>query len=639
MNGANAKTTTTRRDWRDSLAWRIVWPTLLAALFVLLTGVVDGGVGVAPAQAFAQPLYLLANALPGLLLALLLLILTRRAMLSFGCAFALQTILYAVNKLKIANLNMPLMPQDFGMIGQLRKGGLHLLGGYLPSSPWPYLGIFAGIAVIVAIWKCEPTLFRRRTRGKRIAAGIAVVAVLGTLLAGVPGWSHVYNGKHLWMEPWSASGTAEHSGLVSSLVMFHLDQARQQHKKPDAQSAKQLIAQNDSELRSRMQAVPSNQGMTPDIVVIQSESFFDPRIVKGYEQSDLTPNLHRLAAEGESGPLHVPTFGGGTIRTEFEVLTGLSLRYFGSMQFPYLQLSHKVVPGLVRTLRAHGYETVAIHGNDPSFWNRDSAFKSLGFDRFVSQSAFPKPPALDGKYMSDRAMTDQIMAQLKDAGPPQFLFAISIEAHGPYDDSPGIDTTERDAIPVPAGVEGQAKLETQNYLYHIRHADEELGRLATLLAARERPTLLLFYGDHLPGLTGLYNKAGFVDNGDMLSQAGVWLLVDPRNPGQEKREQLASWMLPGKLLEHAGIRDDPYFALTQVLAPQLAALTQAPNAPQRAEDANERNIDHGMANVALLRMKGKLDPLLPKAQSAGAYTSIAIDDPNATTRNEGGAQQ
>ncbi|HEY9132399.1 MAG TPA: LTA synthase family protein, partial [Dyella sp.] len=273
MNGANAKTTSTRHDWRDSLAWRIVWPTLLAALFVLLTGLVDGGVGVAPAKVFAQPLYLLANALPGLLLASLLLVLTRRAMLSFGCAFALQTVLYAVNKLKIANLNMPLMPQDFGMVGQLRKGGMHLLGGYLPSSPWPYLGILAAIAVIVAIWKCEPTLFRRRTRGKRIVAGIAVVATLGTLLAGVPGWAHVYNGKRLWMEPWSASGTAEHSGLVSSLVMFHLDQARQQHKKPDAQSAKQLIAQNDSELRARMQAASPNQGMTPDIVVIQSESF------------------------------------------------------------------------------------------------------------------------------------------------------------------------------------------------------------------------------------------------------------------------------------------------------------------------------------------------------------------------------
>jgi phosphoglycerol transferase MdoB-like AlkP superfamily enzyme len=631
--------TSVRRDWRDTTAWRIAWPLLLACAFVLLTGLVDGGVGVAPAQLFQQPLFLLANALPGLLLALLLLVLTRRAMLSFGVSFLLQTAIYAVNKLKIANLNVPLMPQDFGMVSQLHKGGLHLLGGYLPTSPWPYLGIAFGVAIIVAIWKWEPTLFRRHTQGKRIAAGALLFAVFGTLLAGVPGWAHMYNGRLLWMEPWSVSGTAEHSGLVSSLVMFHLDQARQQHKKGDPNAAMQVIGQADPQLRQRMQVDPQAQGEAPDIVVIQSESFFDPSIVKGYEQADLTPNLRRLAAQGSSGPLHVPTFGGGTIRTEFEVLTGLSLRYFGSMQFPYLQMNSKVVPSMVRTLRAHGYETVAIHGNDPTFWNRNSAFKAIGFDRFVSQSSFPKNAAMDGKYMSDRAMTDEIMTQLKDAGPPQFLFAISIEAHGPYDDSPGIDAQERDAIPVPEGVTGKAKLETQNYLYHMRHADEELGRLADMLAKRERPTLLLFYGDHLPGLTDMYNKAGFVDDKDMLSQAGTWLLVNPRNPGKVEREALASWMLPGKLLEHAGIHDDAYFVLTQVLAPQLAALTRAPNAPRQAEDSAEQSLDHGMANVALLRMKGKLDPLLPQAQWPASETGVANEDSAQAARAAAGAHQ
>ena len=631
--------TSTRIDWRETTAWRIVWPLLLACAFVLLTGLVDGGVGVAPAQVFQQPWFLLANALPGLLLALLLLVLTRRAMLSFGVSFLLQTVIYAVNKLKIANLNVPLMPQDFGMVSQLHKGGLHLLGGYLPSSPWPYLGIALGVAIIIGIWKWEPTLFRRHTRGKRIAAGALLFAVFGTLLAGVPGWAHMYNGKRLWMEPWSATGTAEHSGLVSSLVMFHLDQARQQHKKGDPNAAMQVIGQADQQLRQRMQVDPQTQGEAPDIVVIQSESFFDPSIVKGYEYADLTPNLRRLAAQGSSGPLHVPTFGGGTIRTEFEVLTGLSLRYFGSMQFPYLQMNSKVVPGMVRTLRAHGYETVAIHGNDPTFWNRSSAFKAIGFDRFVSQSSFPKNAAMDGKYMSDRAMTDEIMTQLKDAGPPQFLFAISIEAHGPYDDSPGVDTAERDAIAVPEGVTGKAKLETQNYLYHMRHADAELGRLADMLAKRERPTLLVFYGDHLPGLTDMYNKAGFVDGKDMLSQAGTWLLVNPRNPGKAEREDLASWMLPGKVLERAGIHDDAYFALTQVLAPQLASLTRAPNAPRQAEDTAEQSLDQGMANVALLRMKGKLDPLLPRAQWPAAETGMASEESESNMRTAAGAHQ
>jgi len=623
------------RDTRGLIV-RLALIAGLDVVFTLLTGVVDGGVGVSPAQALSQPLFLLANALPGLLLAALMLVLSRRAFLSFGLAFLLQTLVYAVNALKVNNLNTPLMPADFRMLGQLRRGGLSLLGSYLPASPWPYLVLAAAIAVIVVAWRTEKPMFARRTRGKRLVTGLALFALISTLFAGMPGWTKLYGNRHLWLEPWSATATAEHSGLVSSLMMFHLHQGHAR-KKPDTAAAQQLIQRSDVALRERLQG-PARTGEEPDIVVIQSESFFDPSIIKGYEHVDLTPNLHRLAAQGESGSLHVPTYGGGTIRTEFEVLTGLSLRYFDDLQFPYLQMNHKVVPSMVRVLRSHGYETIALHGNDPGFWNRNTAFRAIGFDRFVSRASFPAKAAMDGQYMADSAMTDEIMAQLKNAGPPQFLFAISIEAHGPYDVPPA-NAAERDAIPVPEGITGQNKLELQNYLYHMRHADQELGRLAELLSHRERPTLLLFYGDHLPALTDTYNRTGFVDGRDMLSQAGTWLIVDPRNPAPGKRESLASWMLPGRLLERAGVRDDGYFALTQVIAPQLAALTRAPGAPPEAEDHSERQEDDDMANVALLRMKGKLDGLLPRAtwQTAGVLEDSS-PLPSGETESSGAQQ-
>lgn len=138
--------------------------------------------------------------------------------------------------------------------------------------------------------------------------------------------------------------------------------------------------------------------------------------------------------------------------------------------------------------------------------------------------------------------------------------------------------------------------------------------------------MLLFYGDHLPALTDTYRTTGFVDGKDMLSQAGTWLLVDPRNPTPANTESLASWMLPGRLLEQAGVHDDAYFALTQVIAPQLAALTRAPGAPLEAEDHSEQQEDDDMANVALLRMKGKLDPMLPRAtlQTAGVVEDAPL---------------
>ena len=618
------------RRWR-ALVPRIVLSLLLVLAFVLLTGLLDGGIGVTPLRLFDQPRFLLANAWPGLLLAGVLLALSRRLLLSFGLAFLLQGVFYAVNMLKVANLGTPLLPADFRMLGQLRKGGMHLLFGYLPHSPWPYLALLAGVVLLIAMWRHEPPLFARRTGGKRLLAGGVLAAILLSMLLGTTAWGKIYNAKVLWLEPWSAASTSTHSGLISELMMFHLQDSHGK-KKPDRVAATRLIGQSAASLRQYMKT-PAADGELPDIVVVQSESFFDPSSMRGYEQSNLTPNLRRLAAHGISGELHVPTFGGGTIRTEFEVLTGLSLRYFDNMQYPYLQMSHKPVPSLVRTLKAHGYETLAVHGNDPSFWNRTTAFKALGFDRFVSQSSFPANAPMDGKYMADSAMTDEIMAQMKDSGPPQFIFAISIEAHGPYDVEPS-HVAERDAIPVPAGITGKNKLEVQNYIYHMQHADAELGRLVAWLAQRQRPSLVLFYGDHLPALTDSYRITGFVDGQDMLSQAGTWLLVDPHSQGEPTRQDTAAWLLPGKLLQQAGIQDDAYFALTELVGPQLAALTEAPGARPRAEDLDEQKVDQAMASVNQLRMNGKLDKLLPKFDAlpaAGiAHNNTVLTNPPAS---------
>lgn len=613
-----------RPAWHKALVLAVLVPA-----FVLLTGMIDGGVGVVPRRLLDQPVYVLANALPGLLLALTLLALTRRALLSFGLALAVEGLVYAVNGLKVANLGTPLIPADFHMIGQLDKGGTHVLGAYLPHSPGPYLAILAAVALVVTLWRIEPPMLAKRPRSRRLAAGTLSLVLLATLLAGSPAWAKLYNGRMLWLEPWSASSTATHSGLVSSLMIYHLQYGKHD-RKADPAAARELIGRNDEALRQELQA-SGIDGAQPDIVVVQSESFFDPRILNGYQHSELTPNLDRLARHGISGALHVPTFGGGTIRTEFEVLTGLSLRYFRNLQFPYLQLNAKVVPSLVRTLRAHGYETVAIHGNDPSFWNRTSAFQAIGFDRFVSQSAFPSSASNDGQYMADRGMTDEILTQLKDSGPPQFLFAISIEAHGPYDTIPA-DPAARDAIPVPEGVTGKDKLELQNYLYHIGHADQELGRLAAALAKRDRPTLLLFYGDHLPALTGVFQTKGFVDGGDMLGEPGTWLLVDPRKAMAPQHVDTASWMLPGRLLQAAGIHDT-YFALTQVVGPELAGLTRAPDAPPPPESAQVQQTDREMSDVALLRLNGKLDALLFQERLAN---SPAADTPTVRASAEHG---
>ncbi|TAN02938.1 MAG: alkaline phosphatase family protein [Rhodanobacteraceae bacterium] len=627
-------------------ATRIALLVALAIAFVLCTTWLDGGADILPATLWrhpdwvawwSAPLRMLCNAFPGLLLAFALFAWTRRALWSFALAFGVQALIYGANALKVKNLAIPLMPADFRMLGQLNHGGAELLSGYLPHVALLIVALLVAIALLGVWLRIEPPLLARRPRRGRSVASIVLFAALITLIAGVPFWRGVYNPKLLGMQPWSPLATRQHDGLIGSLLLFHL-QYGAQHRKANVPAALALMAHYEPEISTQDRAPAGTDAQKPDIVVVLSESFFDPTIMNGYPPgTDLTPNLHRLEQHGTSGWLHVPTFGGGTIRTEFEVLTGLSLRYFPEVQFPYLQIHRKKIPGIVRLLAGDGYTTLAVHGNNPGFWNRTAAFKELGFDKFISIADFPKRDAVDdGKYMSDKSFTDELLRQLPDSGPPRFVLGISIEAHGPYDASSGIDTQVRDAIPVPSGVtDPQAKLELQNYIYHMQHADQQLGRLVDTLAQRKRRTLVLFFGDHLPALVPAYLQAGFRNGQGFLTQTVPYILIDTAHMDHASRQNAAAWELPGILLQQAGIGNDPWFTLTRLVGPQLAALTRAPDAPIAAENPEQKLLDEGMRNIADLRLKDKLYKLWPKAaamaEKSGAPTA-AINAPTHAMR-------
>ena len=68
----------------------------------------------------------------------------------------------------------------------------------------------------------------------------------------------------------------------------------------------------------------------PNILFVQLESFFDPTEVEWLQFSeDPIPNLRKMFSEYSSGYFKAPSVGAGTANTEFEVLTGMSMRFFG----------------------------------------------------------------------------------------------------------------------------------------------------------------------------------------------------------------------------------------------------------------------------------------------------------------------
>lgn len=585
MNGAGA----TR--WPG----RVLPPIALAIGYALLAWWLDRrALGVAPAAYFGAA-HVFANALPGLVAALLLVVVTRRPLLSLVVVTGLQVLVYRAQLIKLHLLNDPLGLQDVYFLSDLSPSSLALLARYVEHPALLAAAVVAAAGLLVLWWRLERPAFRpfRATH-----AGFALLALglLGTLAAARPPWSRLYDQALVRPSRFGPMPAVLHAGLMSSLVYDHLRSGTLVGPVDEHALARLFDLVPPRPAAAGADGAPADAAL-PDIVVILSESLFDPTTMKSMAAfPDTIPVMRSAIASGEGGYMSVPAFGGGTVRTEFEIMTGMPVEAFPEARFPYVSLVRDRIPGLVSALEAHGYRTVAVHGNAGSFWNRRNAYKAMGMDRFITRDEFPPDAPHDGLWISDAAMTDVILQQVRQPGPPHMVLALSMETHGPYKDLAGVDAAERDAVGVPPALAAPEAEALRNYLYHAHHADAQLGRLMRELRANRRPAVVLFFGDHLPALPKVYARLGFVDGRSGPKQEVPWVLWRSDRPTRapDAGTPVESWMLPGLLLQTAGVVDDPYFA---TIADVVSTLDDA-------TPAQRRTLVKGMQSAAIARMDG-----------------------------------
>jgi hypothetical protein len=243
------------------------------------------------------------------------------------------------------------------------------------------------------------------------------------------------------------------------------------------------------------------------IVLIQGESFFDARRLHAGVPRDLLPGYDSCRASAlRCGRLSVPGWGANTMRTEFAALSGLSQAELGFDRFnPYYAFARRQpVASLAWTLRAQGYRTVCLHPFDRRFFRRDIVMTNLGFDEFLGLETFADAPRV-GRYVGDEAVGRRILELIDAAGPKLFVFAITMENHGPWDGA-------RTAIPAAAATAdlGADAAALHQYLDGLRSTDRMIELLATRFRA-QAPGLLGFYGDHLPSLPRIFDRTGYDD--------------------------------------------------------------------------------------------------------------------------------
>lgn len=247
----------------------------------------------------------------------------------------------------------------------------------------------------------------------------------------------------------------------------------------------------------------------PDLLVIQSESFFDPRRLFSGIRPDLLAEFDRLNSNALChGRLSVPAWGANTVRSEFAFLTGAAEEKLGVHRFnPYRRILSSEVLTLAKVLKAIGYRTVCVHPYPASFYGRDRVYPHLGFDEFIDIAAFAGAERA-GPYIADLAVATKVKAMLVGASEPLFIFVITMENHGPLHlEKP--DSADYAACYTeypPAGCD-----DLTVYLRHLGNADRMMGELRTCLERHPRPARLCWYGDHVPIMAEVYRQLGDPD--------------------------------------------------------------------------------------------------------------------------------
>ena len=238
----------------------------------------------------------------------------------------------------------------------------------------------------------------------------------------------------------------------------------------------------------------------PNIIFIQLESFMDLKRMQGVTYSEEpTPVYSSLRKTCPGGFLKVPSVGAGTANTEFEILTGMTLDYFGAGEYPYKTvLQDETCESMAYNLRELGYRTGVLHNNTGSFYSRNKVFANLGFDYFVSSEYMENLSYNPIGWAKDKVLTGQIQHILKATSEPDLIYTITVQDHGKYP----TELLENLHIKV-SGFAPEDEERQNAFTYYVNQCHETdafLGSLIATLNAFEEPVVLVLYGDHLPNL-------------------------------------------------------------------------------------------------------------------------------------------
>ena len=315
---------------------------------------------------------------------------------------------------------------------------------------------------------------------------------------------------------------------------------------------KKAMAKIDKDGELNQTATSRSSDELPNIIVVQLESYFDVANAEFFTTSeDACPNLHNLYQNYSNGYFKVPSVGAGTANTEFEVLTAMNLRYFGPGEYPYKTYSKKhPTESAATALASLGYGTHALHDNTGNFYSRANVFNNMGFDTFTSKEFMNVLQTTENGWAKDEILTHHIMEAMDTTKQEDFVFTVSVQGHGNY---PETQVIENPKIKV-EGIEDEAlKNKWEYYVNQVYEMDQFVGDLIKAVEERNEPSVVVFYGDHLPtmGLKAEDLKSRYLYNTNYV----IW-----DNIGLQKHDKnIPAYQLMSEVLNRLDIHSGTVF--------------------------------------------------------------------------------
>lgn len=411
---------------------------------------------------------------------------------AYWSVFAIAFLLSLISGIKMKILGVPLLPTDFVLTSETEDMTQYLQNIMKPKT---LIGIAVYVASSFGLLYFIPEMVRK-IRGKERIAFVAAAAVFIALVYYQP--KAMMQGVFgIEEKPWNQKDNILTNGLMLStlLNLNHMNVSKVAGYDENAITA---IVNRSSE---PVQAGQSD--VKPNIIVVLSEAFWDPTVIPNLTFSkDPIPGFHQLSGKFSSGWLLSPQYGGGTANVEYEVLTGNSMRFMPPGSTPYNQYMTRQVDSLASIASRQGYNTVSINPFHNWFFNSRTVYKNMGFSKFISQEFFDQN--FEGPYLADDEAAKLIIKESQASAGPDMIFTNTMENHFHF--WPGKFKENTFKI---SGVDGQAKGFLETLSQGINGADRMLLKLVDHFSQSNEPTILVFFGDHLPSLGDDYK--GFID--------------------------------------------------------------------------------------------------------------------------------